>query len=203
MSPSAGEYIVGFHIKAESFFAPASVVTVFIANSLFIQSGLRAQRQEAFQINPDLVHSYELYDSSSREFGLQRATGFTQIMKYIEWSAQYVPTGGVVATVKPGNYSLLTDRRAVTLVTTVPFFQQLCNLRVANVDRVFLSKLTSDFNEEGIAMIGKFFPVSSDIWKLNDTEGNGIAYTVAIDRDKLDAKLREEDFDCRSFKLKR
>jgi hypothetical protein len=176
-----------------------SVALILITNSIIVQARLLEQRGTVMDLDPELTHSYEFYDSPSREFGLMRALHFTDIMKYMAASAQHVPIHGVVATVKPVNYAILADRRAVNLVALVPQMQQLCNLKIKDVDVVFLSALTTKFNREGRTNLEKYRGVSSDVWTATSNGGEGMAYSVVIDKMKLDSELLKEGYNCQSY----
>jgi hypothetical protein len=120
-------------------------------------------------------------------------------MKYMATSAQHVPVNGVVATVKPVNYTILTDRRAVTLVTVVPHMQQLCNLKIKDVDVVFLSALTTKFNREGRTHLDKYRNIASDVWMVKGDEDEGVAYSLVIDKTKLNLELESGGYNCQSY----
>jgi hypothetical protein len=107
---------------------------------------------------------------------------------------------GALFTVKPTNYSILTERRAINLVTTVPHSQQLCNLKVKDADAIFLSDLTTEFNWEGRKQLETFRSISSNVWTLEVGGNSRAAYLVVIDKTKLNAQVEEEGFNCQSFK---
>jgi hypothetical protein len=47
--------------------------------------------------------------------------------------------------------------------------------------------------------LGKFRDISSDVWTLNkDSEHD--AYTLAIDKIKLESELRKEGYKCQTYR---
>lgn len=177
-----------------------AVILTLITNSIIIQGRLLEQRDAARDTKPDVAHSYEYYDSPSREFGRDIAIAYTSVMSTMTISAQRIPVHGVVATVKHANYSILADRRAVNLVAIVPYPQQLCNLKIKDVDAVFFSGLTTKFNKEGISLLEQYRDISSDVWKLAGEGGEHIAYGLIVDRRKLDLQLAKEGYNCQSYR---
>jgi hypothetical protein len=117
----------------------------------------------------------------------------------MEESGQYVPLHGVAATAKHTNFSILTNKRAVNLVTVVSESQQLCNLKMKDVDLVFLSSLTTDFNQEGYTQMEKYKRISSNIWMVPGINGEGVAYSFAIDKKKLNSKLEKAGYSCQAY----
>ncbi|MEE8496189.1 MAG: hypothetical protein V3S21_06880 [Xanthomonadales bacterium] len=176
-----------------------AVILTLITNSIIIQGRLLERRDAAKNTRPDIAHAYEYYDSPSREFGMNIAKAYTSVMGSMTNSAQRIPVHGVVATIKHANYSILADRRAVNLVAIVPYPQQLCNLKIKNVDAVFLSGLTTDFNKEGIGLLEQYRGISSEVWMLEGEGGEHIAYGLIVDRKKLDSQIEKEGYNCRSY----
>jgi len=192
---------IGSHMEVK--YVLAVVVLAFTVNSTFIQLRMKKQREAAQNSSLDLSHSYEFYDFPSQASGIYQAISFATITKYIKNSVKHVQPNDVVATVKHVNYSLLTDRRAVNLSTIVSDIQQFCNLKVKDVDLVFLSDLTTGFNREGSAKWEKYKEISSNIWKESVNEQMGATYSVAIDKEKLNSKLEESGYDCQSYQAQR
>ena len=174
-------------------------ISALIANSTYIHFRMQEQRAKQLFSNPDLSHSYEFYDFHSANTGLFQALGFANITKYMKESAQYVPLQSVVATVKPVNYSILNNRRAVNLVAVVSDMQQLCNLKIKDVDFVFLSSLTTKLNREGLSTVKKYKKISSNMWMAPETEDEVVAYTFAIDKSKLNLELQRAGYVCQAF----
>ena len=178
-------------------------ILALIVNSFVIQTRMLAQRGATQSANLDLSHAYELYDFPSRDAGLYQATSFAMTKKYMKMSAQYVPPEGVVATVKHVNYSILTDKRAVNHVGVVSDLQQLCNLKIKGVDLIFLSDLTTGFNQEGYTQWEKYRDISSDIWKAPVMNNESVAYSIAIDKSKLNSKLEKAGYNCQAYQAHR
>lgn len=174
-------------------------ISALIANSTYIHFHMQEQRAKQLFSNPDLSHSIEFYDFHSANTGLFQALGFANITKYMKESAQFVPLQSVVATVKPVNYSILNNRRAVNLVAVVSDMQQLCNLKIKDVDFVFLSSLTTKLNREGLSTVKKYKKISSNMWMAPETEDEVVAYTFAIDKSKLNLELQRAGYVCQAF----
>ncbi len=176
-----------------------TVILTLIANSIIIQGRLLAQRDAARNTNPGIAHSYEYYDTPAPEFGTKIASAFTAVTSSMTILAQRIPVHGVVATVKHANYSVLTDRRAVNLSAIVPHLQQLCNLKIKDVYAVFLSGLTTKFNQEGIELLEQYRGISSEVWMLGGEGSEHLAYGLVVDKTKLDSELAKEGYNCQSY----
>jgi hypothetical protein len=195
-------YADNHRIRDQFLVKSALVIAILtlIINSIIIQAHMLEVRDAVGKFDPNLAYRYEIYGSPSRQFGFQTATAFSDVTKSMIESAQHVPAQSVVATVKPTNYSILTERRAINLVTTVPHSQQLCNLKVKDADAIFLSDLTTEFNWEGRKQLETFRSISSNVWTLEVGGNSRVAYLVVIDKTKLNAQMEEEGFNCQSFK---
>lgn len=174
-------------------------IMILIGNSTIIQMRMQEQRALALNSSPDLSHSYEYYDFTSRELGLTRALIFANVTKYITSSAQHIPVHSVVAAVKHINHAILTDRRTVNLVAAVSGLQQLCNLKIKDVDFIFLSALTTGFNKEGLSLLKKFKNISSATLTVKGRDGEDVAYNLVIDKAKLNLELEKAEYNCQSY----
>ena len=116
-------------------------------------------------------------------------------------SSERIPIDSVVASVKHTNYAILADRKAVQLVGVVTHLQQLCNLKIKNVDVVYLSPLTNSFNNRGMSMIEQYRSISSEVWSMRGESGQVFSHVLMLDRAKLDSELLAEGFECKSYQI--
>lgn len=179
--------------------ALAFVLLGLSVNSIIVHLRLLEQRAIAINAETNWANSFEYYDSPSSEAGVMAASVYAQIMDHMTMSAQQIPNDSIVATVKPVNYSILANRRAVYLVAVVPYLQQLCNLKIMDVDVVFLSRLTTEFNQEGIELLESFRGISSDVLEVKRNQDSDVAFTMTIDQTKLNSKLTETAYECQSY----
>lgn len=169
------------------------VTGVLIFNSLFVQASMVRQKNEATANNPIFANSFHYYDEPSRERGELLARFHAGMMIAIADSAAHIPPDNIVASVKHENYVILADRRAMALSVLVPYMQQLCNLKIRNVDVVFLSHMTTAHNEKNVTLLEDYRSISSDVWSLGD-EGERIwAHAMFVDKTKLGLELESQD----------
>jgi hypothetical protein len=116
-------------------------------------------------------------------------------------SARYIPADSVVAAIKHENYVILTDRQAITLSTLVPHIQQLCNLKLKNVDVVFLSHMTTAHNVQNVTLLEDYRSISSDVWSMGDEGERVWAHVLFVDKTKLNLEL--ESRECLSYQFNR
>ena len=114
-------------------------------------------------------------------------------------SSERIPPDSVVASVKHENYAILADRKAVQLVGVVTHLQQLCNLKIKNVDVVYLSGLTNSFNKRGMSMVEQYQSISSEVWSMGGEGGQVVSYVLILDQAELDSELLAEGFECKSY----
>jgi 4-amino-4-deoxy-L-arabinose transferase-like glycosyltransferase len=186
--------------------AVKSVITVtlgvLIINSTSVHLRLVQQKSTATNINPKLATAYELYASPLKEFDLETATFFVDVTEYMLKSSELVPEGSIVATAKAVNFTVLTGKPAVELVTTnISEYQQFCNLKVKDVDVIFLSRLVTGLNWEGYDELDKYREITSKSWKIEGGASGSVAHVIAIDKARLDEKLGGEKSVCESYRV--
>ena len=116
-------------------------------------------------------------------------------------SARHIPADKVVATIKHENFVILADRQAITLSTLVPHIQQLCNLKLMNVDVVFLSHMTTAINVQKLTLLEDYRSISSHVWSMSDEGERVWAHVMFVDKTKLDLEL--ESRECLSYQFNR
>jgi hypothetical protein len=116
-------------------------------------------------------------------------------------SARHIPADNVVAAIKHENFVILTDRQAITLSTLVPHTQQLCNLKLMNVDVVFLSHMTITHNVRSVTLLEDYRSISSHVWSMGDEGERAWAHVMFVDKTKLDQDL--ESRECLSYQFNR
>ena len=177
------------------------VTGVLIFNSLYVQASMVRLKIDAKANNPAIVNSFHYYDVPSRETGELLARLNTGMMNAMTDSARHIPVDNVVATIKHENFVILADRQAITLSTLVPYSQQLCNLKLRNVDVVFLSSMITEHNVKGLALLEDYRSISSDVWSLGKEGERVWAHVMFLDKTKLNLEL--ESRDCHSYQFYR
>ena len=176
-----------------------AVILILIVNSIIIQYQLLELRNAARKDFPSIAHSFDYYDIHSRDRGKQTASFYAYLMKYMTASSEHIPIDSIVASVKHESFAILADRKAVELVTIVTRIQQLCNLKIKNVDVVFLSGLSNSFNTSGLSMVEQYKSISSEVWSMGGEGIQVFSYLLMLDRAKLDSELLAEGFACKSY----
>lgn len=173
-----------------------AVIVLFLLNSLMVQARLNALRNEASETSHALVHSREYYSFSDRVEANRLGLIFQDVINLMAEASQVIPEGSTVASDQHAAFTLLANRKAVNLTSIVPFHQQICNFRVADVQYVFLSALFNSYNPQGIKLFDSYKEYSSNTWTINDADGNPGVYILQLDRPAIDSTLRESGFEC-------
>ena len=168
---------------------------------MIIQRQLLELKNVARKNFPSIAHAYEYYNFPTNREKKQISFTYKQIMRYITASSKRIPIDSVVASVKHANYAILADRKAVQLVGISTHLQQLCSLKIKNVDVVYLSPLTTSFNSRGMSMVEQYQSISSEVWSMGGEGGQVFSYVLMLDRAKLDAELLAEGIECSPIKI--
>jgi hypothetical protein len=197
--------VLYFHAKSESSGKPHirvivfSIIFLLTINSTFIQSRLVALRNIARTEEPLIANSLEYYKLADRRRAMIRSMHSQGLMLVMAESAQIVPEGSAVAAVKHEALVLLADRESVNLSTIVPFEQQLCNFKIRDVEFVFISDLTVGYNPVGLGLLNDYQDISSHVFTVDSDEGEPFAHVLKLDKDRIQSKLDETEFECRTF----
>ena len=195
--------------KHKTFYRKTTLVVtgVLIINSLFAQESIVRRRNEASANNPIIVNSFDearasnpiiansfhYYDESSREKGEMLAAYHAGLMMAMADSATHIPPDNIVAATKHENYVILADREAMALSELVSLTQRLCNLKLRDVDVVFLSQLATPRSKKSLAVLENYRSISSDVWSLDDQGDQVLAHVMFVDKTKLDSKLETQE----------
>ena len=178
-----------------------AIILILIVNSIIIQGQLLELRDVARKNFSNIAHAYEYYSFPTNDEKKRIATLFAHLMRYMAASSERIPIDSVVASVKHTNYAILADRKAVQLAGVVTHLQQLCNLKIKNVDVVYLSPLTNSFNKRGMSMIEQYQSISSEVWSMRGEDGQVFSYVLTLDRAKVDSELLAEGFECKTYQI--
>jgi hypothetical protein len=182
--------------------AAIAVILLLIVNSLLVQRELIRWKNEAELSYPSLVHSFEYYDNRDRQEALRASSAFQDIIELMKSSAQVIPEGSVVATVKNEAYMLLAGREAIFLSTLVPYHQQLCNFQIKKADYIFLTSLFSDFTPRPFELVEKYKEITAFEMSTNDSNGEPLSYILKLDMSAIESILEEAGFQCSVYKIR-
>jgi len=149
--------------------------------------------------NLPIAHFREYYSIPNFEEAIRKARIYHEVLYSMKSSASVVPEGSTVASVQYAAYTLQADRTAVNLSVIVPYPQQLCNFKVADVDFVFISGLTGAYNPLAMKLYEHYMNLAVRTWSISNDQGVPAAHLLELDKEKIDQLIKESGFDCRAF----
>lgn len=182
-------------------YAVVGMGSILIAHSAFIHAGMLGMKKRAEPDFPQLAHSPEYYLATPENEGEELARFYVLITELMAGSVERIAEDSVVAAVKHDQYALLVDRRAVTLSGSVSLEQQLCNLKVKDVDMVFLSNLVTPLNRMGPTLYQPYEKFTSEVWPMATTDGSETAYIMQLDKSALAEELESSGYACERFRM--
>jgi len=193
------------HAQTESQALPAlkllnvSFIVLLLINSLIFQNHFIELKNAARKDHPTIVHAREYYAVPDRNEAIHKASTFQDILRVMASTADIIPESSKVASDQHATLTVLADRAAVNLSSIVPPLQQLCNVKTAEVEFVFISGLTNSYNPMGIKLFDSYDNIASFNWSIKDSSGNPRAYVLQMDREKIDSILSETGYECVRF----
>ena len=124
------------------------------------------------------------------------------MMGLMKDSAEVVPPGSIVASIKHEAYLLFAERQSVMLTGIVPYIQQLCNFKIQDVDFVFIPQLTSDLTPDPLALANQYVDISEYNLTASDQLGNPLSHVIKLDKDAYESKLSASGYNCQDFQIK-
>ena len=165
-------------------------VALFLALCVIASIGVHARTSRAPE---EYRHSTELYTVGDEAVGLFRAMGMKETMKDMVRVGQSTETDALIASPKAGFMTLLSSRRAVELPTFQTADRYYCDFLQGGVDYVYVGRLTTDGNREGLGALDNFHGLARVQWSRQDAEGRINSALLRLDRSALVERLRKAD----------
>jgi 4-amino-4-deoxy-L-arabinose transferase-like glycosyltransferase len=175
-------------------------VVLLIFNGLLAQKQLLELRSEARTKYPAITHSREYYSLRDRRDAVNRSIVFQNTLSLMKSSKEIIPEKSMVASVGHASFLIVADRPGINLSTIVPINQQLCNLKIANVDYIFITDVTTAYNPWGLRLFEAYEEYASYVWSVKDDAGNAIVHILQLNDAKIDPILDASGFECHQFK---
>jgi len=182
------------------------LLTGLTVNSLIFQYELLRIYDWAENNEPQIAHSYELYndlssilnspEGSVRNRGASLALGSAMTLQAMEQSASSVPKENRVATIKPAFYAIASNRVAVHMISRKSLGAQFCQLKLQEATHVFISNMADSYNPFGLELYNHYKPVLAKTHPIKNTQDSVEAVIADLDHRKIDSWLKQENFSC-------